>query len=94
MLLTVKRTLLYLCLAAFARDSICSEVRVWPIDVGSQVYVEPVVVRGVTCFSLAIAFLTHVEICIITTLGTICGEIVSKYRNFNRGLTHNSIGLG
>lgn len=94
MLLTVKRTLLYLGLAAFARNSVCSEVRVWPIDVGSQVHVEPVVVRGVACFPLAIALLTHVEICIIATLGTICGEIVSKNRNFKRGLTHNSIGLG
>lgn len=79
MLLTVKWPLLYLDLAAFTRNAICSEVRVWSVNVGSQVHVEPVVVRGVTCFSLAIAVLTHVEIRIIAALRTICTKVVSKY---------------
>lgn len=94
MLLTVEWPLFYLSLTTVARNTICSEVRVWSVDIGSEIHIEPMVVRGVACFPLAIALLTHVKICIITALRAIYGNVVSRCLNFKRDLTYNSIGLG
>lgn len=94
MLPTVKRSLLYFDLTAGAGYAIRSKVRMWSVDVGSEIYVESVIVRGVARLPLAIAILTHVEICIITALGTICTKYVSLYHYFDDVLTHNSNGPG
>lgn len=93
MLLTIERPLLDLGLAACASNTICGKVWVWSVDVGSEVYEEPVGVGGATCVALAVAVLTHVEICIIAAFWAICIHFVSGNRHVVDGVTHNSIGL-
>lgn len=62
LLLTVEGALFYLRITSVAADTVRSEVRVWSIDVGPEIYVKPVGIRRPTCLSLPVAVLTDIEI--------------------------------
>lgn len=63
--LTVKWTLLYLCLARLTRDTICGQIRVWSIDIGPEIYVESMSVWCVTCLSLSVAIHAEVKVAMV-----------------------------
>lgn len=72
LLLTVERPLFRLLFTRFAGDAIRSDIRVRSVNVGSEVHIEPVIIRRPTRLPPTVAVLAHVDILLaFAAVGTI-----------------------